>query len=284
MFDKSELQNLEEKRAKILAIIKEKGPSLPVQISREMGVSPILVSAFIAEMRDKSMLKLSNIKVGGSPLYFLSGQESMLDNFSKFLPQKERETFELLKKLQVLEDGKVMPAERVALRSMKDFAVPMKISDTDGSEIFWRFHTFSEEDASKKINEMLKTAKKAPKIEEEEKESEEKTEKQPKPRKTYEKKDKSTFIDKIKEYLDSKGISIEKINEGKDFSAIVTLNSDVGKIKCLALAKNKKKLSASDILFAQQQSHQVGLPILFLVNDLPRQEANFGPIIFKKIE
>lgn len=296
MFEKAETKNIDNKKARILEIIKEKGPSLPVQISREMGMSPILVSAIIAEMRDHDLLKLSSLKVGGSPLYFLKGQEEQLDNFAKFLPQKEKETFELLKKAQVLEDEKIMPAERVALRSMKDFAVPIKVSDLSGEKIFWHFHTFPEQEAMKKIHELLKFEKSVKATNLRTKEKIEKIEEnignaisdEGEPGKEIEKrkakkKDQIAFINKIKEYLESKNITIEKINEGKDFSAVVSLNSDIGSLKFLAIAKNKKKPSITDILLTQQQVQQTGLPVLFLVNELPKQQTN-SLIIFKKLD
>jgi len=291
MFDKSEMQDIDGKKVKILAIINEKGPSLPVQLSREMAMSPILVSAIIAEMHDHDLLKLSNMKVGGSPLYYVLGQEEKLDAFAKFLPQKEKETFELLKKNQILEDEKVMPAERVALRSMKDFAVPIKVTDANSERIFWRFHTFSEQDSMSKIHELLRFEKPKLQINAEKSEKPEKEKKEekvlseePKRRKSSSKKDNSAFVSKIKEFFETKNIGIEKIIEGKDFSAIVSLDSDIGKIKFLAVAKNKKKPTTSDILLSQQQANQLGLPVLFLVNELPKQDVNFGPIIFKKID
>ena len=291
MFDKSEMQDIDGKKVKILAIINEKGPSLPVQLSREMAMSPILVSAIIAEMHDHDLLKLSNMKVGGSPLYYVLGQEEKLDAFAKFLPQKEKETFELLKKNQILEDEKVMPAERVALRSMKDFAVPIKVTDANSERIFWRFHTFSEQDSMSKIHELLRFEKPKLQINTEKSEKPEKEKKEekvlseePKRRKSSSKKDNSAFVSKIKEFFETKNIGIEKIIEGKDFSAIVSLDSDIGKIKFLAVAKNKKKPTTSDILLSQQQANQLGLPVLFLVNELHKQDVNFGPIIFKKID
>jgi len=291
MFDKSEMQDIDGKKVKILAIINEKGPSLPVQLSREMAMSPILVSAIIAEMHDHDLLKLSNMKVGGSPLYYVLGQEEKLDAFAKFLPQKEKETFELLKKNQILEDEKVMPAERVALRSMKDFAVPIKVTDANSERIFWRFHTFSEQDSMSKIHELLRFEKPKLQINAEKSEKPEKEKKEekvlseePKRRKSSSKKDNSAFVSKIKEFFETKNIGIEKIIEGKDFSAIVSLDSDIGKIKFLAVAKNKKKPTTSDTLLSQQQANQLGLPVLFLVNELPKQDVNFGPIIFKKID
>jgi len=291
MFDKSEMQDIDGKKVKILAIINEKGPSLPVQLSREMAMSPILVSAIIAEMHDHDLLKLSNMKVGGSPLYYVLGQEEKLDAFAKFLPKKKKETFELLKKNQILEDEKVMPAERVALRSMKDFAVPIKVTDANSERIFWRFHTFSEQDSMSKIHELLRFEKPKLQINAEKSEKPEKEKKEekvlseePKRRKSSSKKDNSAFVSKIKEFFETKNIGIEKIIEGKDFSAIVSLDSDIGKIKFLAVAKNKKKPTTSDILLSQQQANQLGLPVLFLVNELPKQDVNFGPIIFKKID
>lgn len=128
-------------KTKILSILKIRGPSLPVHIAHETQLSSIFAGALLSELASEKELSISNMKVGGSPLYFLRGQENALENFYTYLPGKEREAFLLLKENKILEDKKQLPAIRVALRNIKDFAFPF-LKD---NEILWRFHSVSEE-------------------------------------------------------------------------------------------------------------------------------------------
>ena len=68
-----------ETRNKILSILRLKGPSLPVQIARETGLNSLFAGAFLSELASDKSIKISMMKVWGSPLYFLPGQESQLE-------------------------------------------------------------------------------------------------------------------------------------------------------------------------------------------------------------
>ena len=129
------MQNTDETKKRILNLLQAKGPSLPVQISKEVKMNTLFVSAFLSELKDENKIKISSLKVGGSPLYYLQGQESQLENFRKYLHPKEAEAFELLKKNRILKDSEQEPAIRVALRAIKDFAFSFK----NDEEIYWRY-------------------------------------------------------------------------------------------------------------------------------------------------
>ena len=70
-----------------------KGPSLPVFIAQETGLSILFASAFLSELIADKRLKISNMHVGSSPLYLVPGQEPMLENFSQYLKNKEKEAY-----------------------------------------------------------------------------------------------------------------------------------------------------------------------------------------------
>ena len=80
-------------KRKILSTIRFKGPSLPVHIAREIGMDILFASAFLAELLSEKELKISNMKVGSTPIYFIQGQEPKLEKFSQHLGNKEREAF-----------------------------------------------------------------------------------------------------------------------------------------------------------------------------------------------
>ncbi len=134
--------DVNENHEKIVKVIEEKGPRLPVQIARELEMNSLFVSAFLSEMVNSKRIKVSHLKVGGSPLYFLEGQEEQLSPYQKYLHPKEGDAFLRLKKYKVLKDNEQHPSIRVALRSIRDFAFGFKMDE----DIFWRFFLTSEED------------------------------------------------------------------------------------------------------------------------------------------
>src|SRR3989338_4652198 len=142
-----EKQNAKEIKSRIVSTIRLRGPSLPVQIAHQTEISSIFAGAFLSELAGEKAIKISNTKVGGSPLYYLQGQEHLLENFYQYLPGKEKEAFLLLKENKMLQDKEQLPAIRVALRSIRDFAK----SFSKDAEIFWRFHSVTEE----QVREML---------------------------------------------------------------------------------------------------------------------------------
>ena len=75
--------NIEETKQKILEILKQKGPSLPVPISREIKLSPTFTSAILSELSNEKKVKLSNMKIGSSPLYLIPGDEKKLENHAE---------------------------------------------------------------------------------------------------------------------------------------------------------------------------------------------------------
>lgn len=152
-------QNLPEKKIKIVEQITRVGPSLPSPISNSIGLQLLFTSALLGEMVHEGRLKASHLKIGGSPLYYIEGQEAQLDNFTKHLEKREQEALSLLKKEQVLEDSKLEPSHRVALRNIKDFAVMLKITTETGDKTLWKIHTLSKEETEAKINELLKLEK-----------------------------------------------------------------------------------------------------------------------------
>lgn len=130
----------QEVHSKIIDSLRKRGPSLPIQVAKDMTMSSLFVSAFLSELVDDKKVKVSSLKVGGTPLYYLEGQEEKLENFYKYLHPKEAEAFELIKKYRILKDSEQEPAIRVALRAINDFAFSFK----NDEEIYWRYLTVQE--------------------------------------------------------------------------------------------------------------------------------------------
>ena len=64
-------QDTTDIRDKIVLSIKEKGPTIPVFIAKEIGSSILFTSAFLSELLSEKRLKMSHMRIGSSPLYFI---------------------------------------------------------------------------------------------------------------------------------------------------------------------------------------------------------------------
>jgi hypothetical protein len=225
-------------KEKILSILREKGPSLPVHIANGTGLSILFSSAFLSELFSEKKIQISDMKVGSSPVYFLPEQKNMLENFSHHLGNKEKEAFNLLKEKKILKDKEQEPAIRVALRSIKDFAIP----STRGEEIFWRYFIFHEPES--KIE--------TPVPEKEKYKLEQKVEKIPEKKsgENYEEEEKSDLKELVLKFLEEKNIKLieETENRKRDFAGIGRMETEIGEMEILIVGKDKKKVSEKDLI------------------------------------
>ncbi len=248
---------------KIVNFLENNGPSLPIHISKNIDSSYLFTSAFLSELLSEKRIKTTTMKVGSSSVFYIPGQEAQLEKFAQqFLKSKEKEAYELLNKKRFLEDSEQQPAIRVALRAIKDFAIPI---EKEG-RILWRYFIVDEKDrlVEKEIPKMEET-----KIEEipkqeirlEKIEPPKKKEKSTKSKTIEKKKPKSNkdenFFNKIKEYLAKNNTEIEDIELFTKDSLILKVKKD-GKTRLL-VAYNKKKIIEEDILKAYKKSLELGL-------------------------
>ena len=60
---------------KILNFLKVTGPTLPAKVAKNINTNILLASAHLSDLSSQGKVKISKLKIGGSPLYFLPGQE-----------------------------------------------------------------------------------------------------------------------------------------------------------------------------------------------------------------
>jgi hypothetical protein len=138
---------MESNQEKILAEIKAKGPVLPAQIARLLHTNILLASAQLSELVDDKKIFYSHTKFGGSPVYYLKGQEPKLQELYSNLNDKEKQAFDELKARKILKDAALTPLLRVALRNIKDFAVPVNVNHNGQTELYWKWYLLSNEEA-----------------------------------------------------------------------------------------------------------------------------------------
>ena len=290
-------KNAGEIKEKILFLLKRNGPSLPVHIARETELSILFASAFLSELFTDKTIKMSDMRVGSSPIYYLPGQEASLEKFSQHLKSKERDAFLLLKEKRFLKDDEQHPAIRVALRAIKDFAIPFKKNE----ELFWRHFTapetefvYEEKPLMKKVIVEEEKIKETPiitplqissvsetkiiQVENQkpldifEKPAKKTKAKKQVKKKTTEKNDK--FFNKVKEFLASKSIEILDIENFSKTDLILRIKNK-GQEQLL-IAYNKKKITEADILKAHKKAAELNLPYTLLsLGEVPKKLESF---------
>lgn len=287
-----------EKDQKILRLIKFKGPLLPVHVVKEIGWNTILVGAALSDLHSKNLIKVSHTKIGGSPVYYVQGQEHKLQNLYKYLHEKEQKAYDLLKQKIVLRDKDQSPVMRVALRNIKDFARPLEVALGENREIFWKWYITSNSEAETTIRKMLE--KELPKTKKENiekqpikekelssqepinKEEQEKLKDEPR-----EIEEKSPFLNKVKDYFAKNRIEILEqniIRKTSDAEFIIKVSSSIGGVRYFCKARSKKRFNDSDLSNAYVQGEIKKLPVLFLITgDLTKKAQKLLDEQFKNL-
>lgn len=314
-------ENFIDLKQKVISYIRMNGPVIPIQIAKAFGKDTMFAGAVLSELISNRILKITNAKIGSSPIYYLPGQEDKLELLRNHLGKMPKEAYDILKEMKVVRDSECEPWQRVALRELKDFAEPIAVRHDDGSEeIFWRWHLFSDDDARKRIKGLVegrveevpvtpaaiapiqpkpepiepnpepinpsersegrpgtkvtmpeKPDIKDPKKKEQQKTLEQKADKV-KPKKP--KKEKvDAYKDELLEFLQQKGLDVlEEVPMKKnEYGFVVRLESHVGKLSYMAIAKKKKKLSDDDVLLAYSVAQHHKLPLIIMAKELSKK-------------
>jgi hypothetical protein len=249
-------KDLAQIKNKIISFLEENGPSLPAQIARHIETDMIFASAFLSELYSEKRIEITKMRVGSSPIYFLKEQKHKLEKYgSEYLKSKEKDAFEKLKNKRILNEEEQEPAIRVALKEIRDFAVPFNHE----GKTYWKY--FLEENPLEKISpedknlpeKKEKLGQRKEPIKEEkiiEKKEETKREKMPKKKKTTKKKTNSPkkdekFFNSVKEFLKSRNQEIEDIVNFNKNELILKIKEE-NKEKII-VAFNKKRITENDI-------------------------------------
>ncbi len=273
----------------IIEFLKTNGPNIPIPIARNIQIDSLFTSAFLSELLSQKKIKITNMKVGGSPVYYIEGTEEQLEKYAiEYLKSKEKEAFLILQQKKFLIDSEQEPAIQVALRSIKDFAKPFQKNE----KIIWKYFITKEEyNPKEEIKHPLPQSivsngqKTLNKIEEKEKPKQkenvqkEKLLKKPTKKKTPAKtkaqnKKNERFFNTIKEYLTKKQIEITDI---MGFSkGDLTLKIKDKETEKILIAYNKKRLTELDIINAYKKAKEYNLKyIIFTLGEPAKKTTNF---------
>ncbi|MBI2577121.1 hypothetical protein HYV84_07960 [Candidatus Woesearchaeota archaeon] len=289
---------MQDRSTEIAQIIGMRGPVLPIELGRALQMETLFVAAHLSEMFERGKVKISSVKVGSSPLYYLPGQEAQLQKFSDNLNEKDMRAYQLLLQKKVVRDIALDPLTRVALRSIKDFAIPLQVDYQGNTELFWKWYLLGEDEAKILIGTILgggeEPAKESKPVKEEEtgeRVSQKQSQAKENPRakegqQVLQKKEmppeslrpaaavkaagkkivSDTFSRQLEDFFGSKKIvSLARDQVGKgelDFQLQVP--SAVGMLPYYCKARDKKSINENDLAGAFVQGQLRKLPVLFI--------------------
>lgn len=284
----------------ILDYVKRDGPVLPIQVAKKINSNTVFAGAVLSELISNKLIKISYAKIGGSPVYYALGQEEKLSILYDHLPGKEKEAYSLLKNNKILLDDQQEPSIRFALSQIKDFAAPMSTTLKNEPIKLWRWHLISDEEAINLLNGLFKEEKVeviVPQIKESIQtpiEPEKPVIKQTLVEKPKIKKPEDKFFTDIYNYLSNNKVIIlenEIIKKDKEIDLIVKISSNLGDLKFLIKAVNKKTLNEKDIVFAHNKGNLKKLPVILLSNgNLTKKAEKYinqnmnGNFLFRHLE
>ncbi len=295
-----------DKREETLSFLRSKGPCLPGDVAKHINTSILIASAVLSELSSKGLVKISKLKFGSSPIYYLEGQESKLETiFYPRLNAKDKQTFDLLHKKKLLRDDELEPLLRVSLRGLGDFAIPFFVTAGDKKILFWRWYSTSESDI-KDMLDLYFNKKKPPAQSKEitgaEKEKKERTHaeqskesvgvpaskqgvlkqevlrevkesntlqkvKGPKARKKAISVD-INFLNKVMAFFEKNDFDVlsREPKTKREVDFIVMMPTPVGKVKYFCKTWNKKRINDADLSKVAVQSQSKNLPCVLLIN------------------
>ncbi len=250
----------------VLDFVKREGPVLPIQVAKQTKSNTMFAGAILSELIANNLIKISHAKIGGSPVYYVNGQEEKLSILYDHLPGKEKEAFALLRNNKVLLDEYQEPAIRFALSQIKDFSTPFFVNIKNINIKAWRWHLVPEEEAVQIVKNSFKEqveVKESIKPDMEKAESKEiqKANEIKKP------KEKSRFFEHVNSFLERHKISVlheEIIRKNKEINLTVKLNSSLGELIYLIKATDKKSLNEKDVIYAFNHGNLKKMPVILL--------------------
>ncbi len=141
-----------QQQDKVLDFLRTSGPTLPSKVAKNINTNILIASAHLSDLKSQGKVKITYMKIGGSPLYYLPGQESQIFPFAaENVNPKDYAVLERLKVDKILRESELDLLSKVALRQLKDFAVPLQVMLAGNREIFWKWFSLSSEETNQII-------------------------------------------------------------------------------------------------------------------------------------
>ena len=286
---------------KILQFLRMVGPTIPSKVAKNIGSDILIASAHLSDLASQGKVKISDLKVGGTPLYYLPGQEEQVYQYAASnLNPKDYQVAERLRQQKIMREADLDLLSKVALRTIKDFAIPIHVTVNDQRELFWKWHLLSDAETNALLNALLSPSPQPTEQDPEPEPPQEQTASPPpallqevishhqeqqsflaaqqeQPREERKAKrggirsPKKHIIDEflplVEEFCKNHRIEIEEketIRKNAEINFKVRVPSVVGKTMYFCKAKSKTKCDEKDLSAAYMEAQRKRLPLLFL--------------------
>ena len=158
-----------DQREQAIEYIKTNGPALPVQIGKKLDTSILFASAILSELVSRKLLLISSKNVGGSPLYFLQGQEEKVcSKLHGSLKAQEKDLVKEVQEKKVLHHNHLEPWQRISVEQLKDFFVPLDVTLENQQYRFWKYKPYKDQELREAIQSFFENHKEPEKTTKEE--------------------------------------------------------------------------------------------------------------------
>ena len=247
---------------KIIQFIKENGPILPVQVVSKIGGDSFIANAYLSELVESKSLLQSSEKIGSVPLYYLAGQEKLMEKKIKDLnfTVKTARTFQKKR----VEDTPELDAKR------DDFNKRLEKIEAEESQ-----RKETKKSALERARELIKRTVKRPRVEVPVRVERPRVVVRPKVSKPMRPKIERpkdvkapSFSKNALDFLEGLNVDILKSEKIKDNSGafIIRAPSSVGPLKFYVKLWSKKRLNKSDIAESYALALEKKMPVIILTN------------------
>ena len=266
-------------KQKILDLIKQLGPMLPVEISSKIGVDSFMAKAFLMELVEEGKISQSKEKLAESPMYYLLGQERQVVMKMENIKQQHSKTARTYAPTYVSEDPEVQ-AKREAFairlaeiqakeqqRKTMPAIQPRPLAKIANRPVYKQrpLPPPTHIPVSKPITPPPTMPSNLPDFQSE-------------PEPEYKPEAERTFIDKAMDWLKMEGYEIvEEISAKKtEMELLVKVYTDFGKVNFYAKIKQKKIITEADLMAVYAGAMEQKCPAVLLTNGkLAKSAENF---------
>jgi hypothetical protein len=292
-------------KERILELIKQIGPMLPVEISSKIGVDSFMAKAFLMELVEEGKISQSKEKLAESPMYYLPGQERQVVMKMENIKQQHSKTARTYAPTSVSEDPEVQAKREAFARRLAEIEAaeqkrksmpapqprpltkiaPSKSTDLRGQENL--NNSLDPKNAKRSFGHTEPSSARNPR-------PVYKPQQLPPPKSTpipksvftsppqpasmpdfksepdpeYKPEAERTFIDKAMDWLKMEGYEIvEEINAKKtEMELLVKVYTDFGKVNFYMKIKQKKTITEADLMAVYAGAMEQKCPAVLLTN------------------
>jgi len=264
---------------KILDLIKQLGPMLPVEISSKIGVDSFMAKAFLMELVEEGKISQSKEKLAESPMYYLHGQERQVVMKMENIKQQHSKTARTYAPTSVSENPEIQAKREAFAKRLAEIQAkeqqrktmpaiqPRPLAKIANRPVYKPrpLPPPTHIPVSKPITPPPTMPSNLPDFQSE-------------PEPEYKPEAERTFIDKAMDWLKMEGYEIvEEISAKKtEMELLVKVYTDFGKVNFYAKIKQKKIITEADLMAVYAGAMEQKCPAVLLTNGkLAKSAENF---------